>query len=130
MDNHAREWQILSGGVCRDESICQERAVSWNLSISSISDGLELTTVDRQNVDRRLAYSLSRYSDRLISISVAIDQTQSAIHPVGSAHLLCTKTITSRHITTSAHAPPPQRVDLHDEVVGKRVGGRGCSRVV
>ncbi len=49
--------------------------MSWNLSISSTSDRLKLTTVESQNVDRRLAYSLSRYSDRLISISLAIGWT-------------------------------------------------------
>ena len=96
MDNHACEWQILSGGVCRDESICQERAVSWNLSISSISDSMELTAVDRENVDRRLAYSLSRYSDRLISINLAID------------------------LTTFPGGAEEYRCDLQGEIVGHR----------
>jgi len=60
--------------------------VSWNLSISSESNRLELTTDDRKNVDRRLAYSLSRYSDRLISIGVSIDRTT---FPGGSEEYRC-----------------------------------------
>jgi len=76
-----------SSGVFRcEESISQEQSVSWNLSISSESNRLELTTDDRKNVDRRLAYSLSRYSDRLISIGVSIDRTT---FPGGSEEYRC-----------------------------------------
>jgi hypothetical protein len=60
--------------------------VSWNVSISSEPDCPELTAVDRQNVDRRLAYSLSRYSDRLLSVGVAIDRTT---FPGGSEEYRC-----------------------------------------
>ena len=60
--------------------------MSWNVSISSEPDCPELTAVDRQNVDRRLAYSLSRYSDRLLSVGVAIDRTT---FPGGSEEYCC-----------------------------------------
>jgi hypothetical protein len=47
--------------------------VTWNVSIRSLSDRLKLTASDREGTQRRLAYSLSRYSDRLLSVDVAVD---------------------------------------------------------
>jgi len=53
----------------------QEGKVSCKVSIRSVSERLELTDSDWERSQRRLASSLSRYSDRLLSVDLSIDLT-------------------------------------------------------
>jgi len=49
--------------------------VDWTVSIESRSSRLLLSDDDREAVRRRLAFTLSRFSDRLERIEVALDVT-------------------------------------------------------
>lgn len=49
--------------------------MNWTVSVESLSEQLCLTETDRLQIERLLAFELSRYSDCMSSIEIRMDRT-------------------------------------------------------